>query len=147
MEFVRRNKKQKKQSKPENLMDYAPDDLVDEDEKLWEAHEARAYKYEAQAAMSQWSMKNQHEFANTFKRYLNNTKRLRDIRDGTVIPFQESGTDYQKVRQAVAIQSINLGIAIVCISLGVWPVVLFTLPAFLGLNYYWLVKDQNQRTD
>jgi hypothetical protein len=150
MEFVERDEEHNEEPERlldfarndgERLLDYAPDELLDSTERLWDAHEARCYKYAAQSAMTKMCHNSQGEFNDTFERYMKNSRRLREIREGTAEP-EPFRLDYGKVAYTGATQVANITLAGLCITLGAWPMALLTIPTLLALNYHWLTKDQ-----
>lgn len=117
--------------------------FFDDNEALLEAQDARLYKMRAEEAMNLRILKETKGFKATMDRYLTRNRRLKALQDGTEEEDITVEIDIEKVKVSAAMQLLSLISALVCINLGVWPVVLLTAPGFLAYNYYWLKGQKN----
>lgn len=121
------------------MTNYNDDSTLDEQEALLDAQEARQYKMSARAAMNASMYRATSDFDSTFKRYMKRQKLLKSIQNGSHKPTNQ--IDYAKVAYTMSLQLANLTLGILLIGIGVWPLVILSVPAFLLYNYYWLLHE------
>ena len=120
-------------------MVFLNDSFYSDSEKIISEHNARVLKMQAKKAMRARCVRNNSGWNKTMNRWRANHKRLEELRAN---PEQEAfRIDWFKVIYTLCLQTANIGTSIMCINMGAWPVILFTVPALLGINLYCLTKD------
>jgi len=126
--------------------EYAKEDndkFFDDVEDMADAKDARQYKQHAQTAMNKEAALGENIFRTTLNRWLAENELRAAMKEGLWSPPEkELEIDWGKVSYTFATQLASLAMAILCIKVGLWPVILFTVPFFFAINFNWLLNDR-----
>lgn len=124
-----------------SLSECLPDEADFDIERIYEDHKARVLKYQAMD-LAKNGFFDRVNFSDALEKYLERNRQLRDVRNGV---HKNPEIDYGKVAYTFALQLSNVTAFIILAHTPIWPMFLLTVPLFLGLNYYWLLKDSDGR--
>jgi len=119
------------------MRDYFQSDTEREHDRL----EGRRSKTDAKAALDRRMIRETSGFTDALKRWRSNREKLSAYRAGLWTPKKRYDVDWGKVGYTTMLQLTNALIAAGCIFTGSWPVAILSIPAFIGLNIYFLTKD------
>jgi hypothetical protein len=112
-----------------------------DNERIYDAQEARLYKDRAKQALTKRMIKQTAGWSETYKKWRDNSEKLEAYRAGHWKPEKKFELDWGKVSYTALLQLMNALVAAGCILTGGWAFALLTVPAFIALNFYFLIKD------
>jgi hypothetical protein len=113
-----------------------------DNERIYDRQEARLYKDRAKQALTKRMIKQTSGWTDTYKRWRENRDKLDAYRAGHWKPEPQGFLpDWGKITYTALMQLLSVLVAAGCIFSGAWPVTLLTVPGFIALNLFFLIKD------
>jgi len=120
------------------------DHFQDDNEQIYDKQDGRLYKMRAKDAYTKRMFKETSSFASTYQRWRDNREKIDSYNSGICKPKQKTAQiDGKKVTYTALLQLLNALVAAGCIFSGYGLVSILTIPAFITLNIYFLIKDKD----
>lgn len=120
------------------------DHFQDDNEKIYDRQDGRLYKMRAKDAFTARMIKETSSFGETYRRWRDNREKTDAYNAGVWKPEPKPlEIDSKKVTYTVLLQLLSALVVTGCIFTGVWALALLTVPAFITLNIYFLIKDKD----